>query len=49
MKIIQDQIVRVYDWSEIDGFWPYQAVVLWYPVAGTIIADMMVAMLKVGH
>lgn len=31
------------------GFEPYQAVVLRYPVAGTMMAVIMLAMLKVGH
>lgn len=35
--------------ASILGFDPYHAVVLWYPVAGTIIAVIIVAMLNVGH
>lgn len=31
------------------GLYPYQTVVLWYPADGTMMALMMVAMLKVGH
>jgi hypothetical protein len=32
-----------------EGLYPYQTVELWYPVAGTIIAVIIVAMLNVGH
>lgn len=32
-----------------DGLYPYHTVVLWYPVAGTITAVIIVAMLKVGQ
>jgi hypothetical protein len=31
------------------GFCPYQTVVLWYPLAGTITAVIIVAILKVGQ
>ena len=33
----------------VAGFEPYQTVVFRYPVAGTMMAVIMLAMLKVGH
>ncbi len=46
---IKSILFHTYLVSETDGLCPYQAVVLWYPVPGTIIADIIVAIFKVGQ
>lgn len=49
MMMMMDHSVLRWAYWIVTGFEPYQTVVFLYPVAGTMMAVIMLAMLKVGH